>query len=93
MEQQLLDYFYYACQRRFGDELIDVKVNNSVPHQAFVQIVVKTVTPEIKTFARDFEQEFAELDRHIDIQVVSGRNGPRILDKAISVFHRFTRSS
>jgi len=47
MKQQLLDYFKDACQKRFGDELIDIKVSNSVPHQAFVQIVVKVVTPEI----------------------------------------------
>jgi hypothetical protein len=47
-------------------------VSFSVPHQAFVQIVVKTVTSQSKVFAGDLEQEFAELDRHIDIQVVAG---------------------
>ncbi len=44
----------------------------SVPHQAFVQIIVKTVTSESKDFAGNLEQEFAELDRHINVQVVAG---------------------
>ncbi len=57
---------------QFGDELVDIRVSFSVPHQAFVQIIVKTVTSEIKDFARNLEQEFAELDWHVDVQVVAG---------------------
>jgi hypothetical protein len=72
MKQHLLEYFKDVCQKRFGDELVDIRVSFSVPHQAFVQIIVKTVTSEIKAFAGDPEQEFAELDRHIDVQVVAG---------------------
>ncbi|RLA42432.1 MAG: hypothetical protein DRQ97_14015 [Gammaproteobacteria bacterium] len=72
IKQQLLEYFRDACQKRFGDELIDIKVSLSVPHQAFVQIVVKTVTPQITAFGGDLQQEFAELGRHIDVQVVAG---------------------
>lgn len=72
MKQQLLEYFKDVCQKRFGDELVDIRVSFSVPQQAFVQIIVKTVTSEIIAFAGDLEQEFAELDRHIDVQVVAG---------------------
>jgi len=43
-----------------------------LPHQAFVKIVLKTVTPEATAFARDIEQELAELDRQVDILVVAG---------------------
>jgi hypothetical protein len=62
MQQQLLEYFKDTCQKQFGDELVDIKVSFSVPHQAFVQIVVKTVTSQSKVFAGDLEQEFAELE-------------------------------
>lgn len=72
MEQHLLDYFNDAFKKRFGDELVGIKVSFSVPHQAFVQIVVKTVTLEVTAFAEELAQEFAELDRQIDIQVVAG---------------------
>jgi len=72
MKQQLLEYFKNACQKQFGDELVDIRVSFSVPHQAFVQIIVKTVTSEVKDFAGNLEQEFAELDRHINVQVVAG---------------------
>jgi len=72
MEQQLQNYVYYACQRRLADELVDVKAGPSIPNQASVQIVVKTVTSEITAFAGDLQQEFSELDRHIDIKVVAG---------------------
>jgi len=70
-EQQLLEYFEDVCKNQLGDELVDIKVSFPVPHQAFVQIVVKTVTSEIKAFAGELVQEFAELDRHVDIQVVA----------------------
>lgn len=53
IRQQLLEYFKDVCQKRFGDELVEFRVSFTVSHQAFVQILVKTVTSEIKTFAGD----------------------------------------
>lgn len=41
------------------------------PYQAFVKVVMKTVTPEATAFARDIKLEFAELDRLVDIHVVA----------------------
>ena len=87
--EQLKYYIYYACQRQFSDELVDVKVSNSIPNQAFVEIVVKTVTPEITTFAKDLKHEFAEMDRQVDIHVVAESNRPRVWGSLISIFQRF----
>ena len=92
-QEQLQNYIYYTCQRQFSDGLIDIKVNCSVPGSALVEIIVKNVTPEIRAFAVDFEQEFSELDRHISIRVVSEKHVPRVLNWATGVFHRFVRPS
>jgi len=71
MKQQLLEYLKDTCRKQFGDELLDVKVSFLIPHQAFVKVVVKTVTSETTAFARDIERDFAELDRHVDVQIVA----------------------
>ena len=72
MKQQLLEYVKDTCKKQFGDELLDVKVSFLIPHQAFVKVVMKTVTPEATAFARDIKLEFVELDRHVDVQAVAG---------------------
>ena len=66
-----MEYFQNIFRKEFGDELLDVKVSHW-PHQAFVKVVLKTVTPKATAFARDIKLEFAELDRQVDIQVVAG---------------------
>ncbi|MEA2116727.1 MAG: hypothetical protein U9P36_15290 [Thermodesulfobacteriota bacterium] len=66
-----MEYFEEIFREKFGDELLDVKVS-LWPHQAFVKIVLKAVTPETTAFARDIEQDFADQDRLVDIHVVAG---------------------
>lgn len=66
-----MEYFEEIFRKLFGDELLNVKVS-VWPHQAFVKVVLKTVTPEATAFARDIKLEFAELDRQVDIHVVAG---------------------
>ncbi len=66
-----MDYFEDIFRKKFGDELLDVKVSHW-PHQLVVKVVLKTVTPEAAAFARDIKKEFAELDRLVDIHVVAG---------------------
>jgi len=65
-----MESFEDIFRKKFGDELLDVKVS-LWPQQAFVKVVLKTVTPEATAFARDIKLEFAELDRQVDIQVVA----------------------
>lgn len=66
----LQEYIKNAFQEKFENEIFDVRVNNKIPHQVFVKVRVQNVHPEMSAFARAMEQEFAELDRQVDIEVV-----------------------
>jgi len=65
----LQEYIRDAFQRKFKKEVCEVKVHDKIPHQYYVKVRVQNLRPEMTTLARAMEQEFAELDRHVDIQV------------------------
>ena len=58
-----------AFAEQFGSDLVGVKVR-FLPHQAFVQVQVREIRPEMLDFARAVEAEFAELDRSVAMEVV-----------------------
>jgi len=73
MENDLKSYVQGLFARQFGSALVGVEVR-VLPHQAFVQIGVREISPEMKTFSRAMEAEFAELDRQVAVQVVLSKH-------------------
>lgn len=72
MENELKRYVEDLFSRQFGPDLVGVKVR-TLFHQAFVQIGVRKVRPEMETFSRAMEAEFAELDRQVEVKVLRQR--------------------
>ena len=71
MKQELQEYFKDVFQKHFDHEFLDAKVSFPVPHHANVRVRVKSIRPEITALARALELEFAELDRLINVEVMT----------------------
>jgi hypothetical protein len=72
-EQDLQNYIKEMFEKNVICTISDVKVDFRIPHQANVLVKVKEISPEITKFAKDFEKEFFEMDRHVRIHVVCAK--------------------
>jgi len=69
MNKELQSYVKSEFQRVFKDKQFDVRASFPIPHQGTVIVKVDQVLPEMTNLAREMENEFAEMDRILTIEV------------------------